>query len=150
MRLQITLCLALVTLCTVGAQQRQTFGAGVSLTEGTPLARVISRPSEFEGKTVRVEGTVTAVCGHKGCWMAFAPDDASSNRSLLVKVDDDVIVFPISAKGRRASAQGVIQRVGSGDHEAQEAAAEHATQARSPETPGGPSWQLKATGAVVY
>jgi Domain of unknown function (DUF4920) len=117
-----------------------TYGAGVSLAETTPIARVIDRPADFEGKTVRVDGTVTAVCTMMGCWMALAPPDQAKGSTLMIKVDDGVIVFPVSAKGRRATAQGVIERVG-GDHESREAAAEHGEGAR---------WQLKATGAVVH
>lgn len=118
----------------------ETFGAGVSLSEATPIARVIDRPADFEGKTVRVEGTVTAVCTMMGCWMALAPSDRPNGSTLMIKVEDGVIVFPVSAKGRRAAAQGVVQRVG-GDAESREAAAEHGEGAR---------WQLKATGAVVH
>ena len=143
-----SLCLALVvTVVALQAQQPQSYGAGVSLKETTPLAQVIAKPAEFEGKTLRVEGTVTAVCMHMGCWMALTPD-ASSDSTMLIKVDDGVIVFPPSAKGRRAVAQGVVERIG-GSREGQEAASEHAR------STGGASsaptaWQLKATGALVY
>jgi hypothetical protein len=66
---------------------------------------------------------------------------------VFVKADDGVIVFPVSAKGRRVVAQGMVERVRTSDGEGQAAAAEHAAQ------PGGGarlSWQLKATGALVY
>jgi hypothetical protein len=116
-----------------------TYGTGVSLTETTPIKSVLDRPADFAGKTVRVEGTVTAVCTMMGCWMALAPAD-QAKATLMIKVDDGVIVFPVTAKGRRAAAQGVIERIG-GDAESREAAAEHGEGAR---------WQLKATGAVVY
>jgi hypothetical protein len=127
-----------------------TYGTGVSLPNATPLPQILQHPREFEGKTLKVEGVVTAVCTAMGCWMALAPDGASQARpdTLLVKVDDGVIVFPVSAKGRRAAAQGVLQRVG-GDAHDREAAAEHAKhEGRSSESAG--SWQLKATGALVY
>ena len=130
----------------VAAAAPQHFGAGVSLTETTPMERIIARPSEFEGKTVRVEGTVSAVCTEMGCWMALAPDAAKDGSTMMIKVDDGVIVFPVSAKGKRAAAQGVVQRVG-GDHEAHSAAAEHA-RAQGKEAPV--AWQIKATGAIVY
>jgi hypothetical protein len=131
-----------------------TYGAGVSLKEAVPLTRVIEKPSDFEGKTVRVEGVVTAVCSHMGCWMALAPaqadapDAPSAARTMMIKVDDGVIVFPVSAKGRRAVAQGVVERVG-GDVESREAADEHAkhTGAKADQAT---NWQIKATGAVVY
>jgi hypothetical protein len=124
----------------------ESFGTGVSLKEATPIERIIARPSEFEGKTVRVEGTISAVCTHMGCWMALAPDQARDGSTLMIKVDDGVIVFPVSAKGKRAAAQGVVQRVG-GDHESHSAAAEHA-RAQGKETPV--AYQIKATGAIVY
>jgi hypothetical protein len=55
----------------------------------------------------------------------------------------------VSAKGRRAAAQGTLQHVGEGDAHGQEAAAEHAKQeSRASDSAG--AWQLKATGAIVY
>jgi hypothetical protein len=78
--------------------------------------------------------------------MSLAPDAAHDGSTLLIKVDDGVIVFPVSAKGKRAAAQGVVQRVGA-DAEGQSAAAE-AAKAQQKDAPV--AWQLKATGAVVY
>ena len=134
----------LIALATLHAQKSETYGSGVTLKETTPLAQLIDKPADFEGKTVRVEGVVTAVCMHMGCWMALTPDKAADSKTMLIKVDDGVIVFPPSAKGRRAVAQGVVERVG-GSREGQEAASEHA---RSTGTKT--AWQLKATGAEVY
>ncbi len=141
--LGVAFVLALVSL---RAQEAQTYGDGVSLKDTTPLAQVIDKPADFEGKTVRVEGTVTAVCMHMGCWMALTPDAGSNTKTMLIKVDDGVIVFPSSVKGKRAAAQGVIERIGAGTEE-QEAASE---QARSTGASAPVSWQLKATGALVY
>jgi hypothetical protein len=124
----------------------ESFGSGVSLKETTPIERIIAKPADFEGRTVRVEGTISAVCSEMGCWMALAPDAAKDGTTMMIKVDDGVIVFPVSAKGKRAAAQGVVQRVG-GDHEAHSAAAEHA-RAQGKEAPV--AWQIKATGAIVY
>jgi hypothetical protein len=58
-----------------------------------------------------------------------------------------VIVFPTSAKGRRAAAQGVIERVGA-SREGQEAASEHACSTSAGKNAPA-AWQLKATGAVL-
>ncbi len=141
---------AFAITATAIAQEPKTYGKGVSLEQSTPLTRILERPADFEGKTVRVEGTVKAVCQHMGCWMAFAPDGETEDRTLLIKVDDGVIVFPVTAKGRKAAAEGVIQRVGRAT-EAQEAAGEHAHAVGSATAAATPtSWQLKATGAVVY
>jgi hypothetical protein len=146
-RAAFSICLTLtLVLVTLQAQQSQTYGAGVSLKETTPLAQLIDKPADFEGKTVRVEGVVTAVCMHMGCWMALTPDASSADAgTMLIKVDDGVIVFPPSAKGKRAVAQGVIERIG-GSREGQEAASEHAKSTGASKV----TWQLKATGAMVY
>lgn len=145
----IVVALSFGTIAAI-AQEPKTFGSGVSLERSTALTDILDKPADFEGKTVRVEGTVKAVCQHMGCWMSFAPDGETSDKTLLVKVDDGVMVFPITAKGRKAAAQGVIQRVPRAA-EAQEAAAEHAHASGSAKAPAAPaSWQLKATGAIVY
>jgi hypothetical protein len=131
----------------VAAAAPESYGAGVSLGETTPLDRIIARPADFAGKTVRVEGTVEAVCTHMGCWMALKPDTAKDGSTMMIKVDDGVIVFPVSAKGKRASAQGVVQKV-TADAEGQSAADEHAKVRGKDAKPV--AWQIKATGAVVY
>jgi hypothetical protein len=145
-RFIIALAIVPVAVASIAAAAPERFGTGVSLKEATPIERLIARPSEFEGKTVRVEGTISAVCTEMGCWMALAPDAAKDGSTLMIKVDDGVITFPVSAKGKRAAAQGVVQRVG-GDHESHSAAAEHAkAQGKDAQV----AWQVKATGAIVY
>jgi hypothetical protein len=149
MRARMILALAMVVALVSPARMAgpDSYGAGVSVPETTPLTRVLEQPREFEGKTVKVDGVVTAVCSAMGCWMALAPEGAAAQaKTLLVKVEDGVIVFPVSAKGRRATAQGVIQRIG-GDAHDREAAGEHA-KATGTESAG--AWQLKATGALVH
>lgn len=147
------LCVATLLLASIaptrGAEQ-ETFGVAPTLSEVTPIANVLARPADFEGKTVRIEGVVTAVCQMMGCWMALAPVDAPKGATVLVKVEDGVIVFPTSARGRRATAQGVIERVGSGDAEGQEAAGEHAKQEGRTQPAAATHWQLKTTGAILY
>src|SRR5262245_22401846 len=88
MRLLSVLALVLVLgIVPAGAAGPDTYGAGVSLSETTPTARVIEQPGDFEGKTVRVDGTVTAVCTMMGCWMALAPSDGPKGSTLMIKVD---------------------------------------------------------------
>ena len=142
----VALTILAIATVPIAAAAPENFGTGVSLKDTTPIDRIIARPSDFEGKTVRVEGTISAVCTEMGCWMALAPDQAKDGSTLMIKVDDGVIVFPVSAKGKRAAAQGVVQRVG-GDHESHSAAAEHA-KAQGKEAPV--AYQIKATGAIVY
>lgn len=124
----------------------QTFGRAPALDTVTPITEVITSPQRFDGRTVKVEGVVTAVCTHEGCWMALASPGAPEGGTVRIKVDDGVIVFPVTAKGKRATAEGRIEKVGGGDAEGHEAAGEHAAHTGARVT----SWQLKATGAIIH
>ena len=77
----------------VRTDEPKTFGTGVSMTEVTSIPRLLKDPAAFEGKTVRVEGTVKAVCSHMGCWMALAPTDAADAPdapTVRLKVDSRI------------------------------------------------------------
>jgi hypothetical protein len=73
MRLPAALLLACLTSASLAAAADTTLGSGVTLETATPIADVIAKPASFAGQTVRVEGVVTAVCEHMGCWMTLAP-----------------------------------------------------------------------------
>ena len=142
-----TLLMVSMSVATRGAD---TFGAAPTVREPTPIVQLLAKPADFQGKTVRVEGIVTDVCTMMGCWMGLAPTDAPKGPAVLIKVDDGVIVFPTSARGKRATAQGVVERVGAADAEGQEAAREHAEHEGRAKTDDAARWQIKATGAIVY
>jgi hypothetical protein len=119
------LCAGIVALATVAmAAQDSKLGTGVSLTEATPIKALVNHPEEFVGKTVRIDGVATAVCEHMGCWLAISTSDAKDAETIRVKVDDGVIVFPVTAKGKQVSAEGVFEAVAA-DH-GKETGADHA------------------------
>ena len=130
------------------AQSSQSLGAGVKLTETTTIAALYETPEKFVGKTVRLDGVVTAVCTEMGCWMALGETE-KSERTVRFKVDHGGgIVFPIAAKGKRASAEGVFEQIGADDHEAHEAAKEQSA-AQPNASDFGKKYQIKATGAII-
>jgi hypothetical protein len=121
-------------------------GKGVALTKATPIEALTTRPKEFVGKRVRVDGIAKAVCAEMGCWMAVAVDETDpASPTVRLKVEDGVIVFPMSAKGKKVSAEGVFEVVRPSDMEAKEAAGEHAKQ----DPNASPQYQIKATGAII-
>ncbi|MBA3948430.1 MAG: DUF4920 domain-containing protein [Acidobacteria bacterium] len=124
------------------------FGTGVSLESATAIADVVKNPEAFVGKTIRIDGTATAVCAHMGCWMAVSETDKADSPTVRLKVEDGVIVFPVSAKGKAVSAQGTFERIKAEDAEGKEAASEHAKHQAKPEAATA-TYQLKATGAIV-
>ncbi|HLL23454.1 MAG TPA: DUF4920 domain-containing protein [Kofleriaceae bacterium] len=82
------------------------FGGGVKLAESTSIDKILASPKDWNGKTVRVEGMITDVCPKRGCWMELA--GTQPGNKLRFKVTDGEMVFPMDAKGQRASAEGVI------------------------------------------
>jgi hypothetical protein len=156
---QVGSTLAVAGLVVAGLQARgdETFGKGVTLKEATPIKKLYDTPAAFVGKTVRIDGVVSAVCEEMGCWMALA-DLADAAKVVRFKVDHGAgIAFPITAKGKAATAEGVFEKIAAGDKEAHEAAAEHASHAAHTGQAGGPAaaldfgklYQIKLTGAIV-
>ena len=122
-------------------------GKGVTLTEATPLKALFETPEKFVGKTIRIDGVVTAVCEEMGCWMALG-ESATAENSLRLKVEHDgKIVFPISAKGKTVSAEGVFVKVSATDKESKEVIKEQA--AVMTVSDFSKTYQINASGAVI-
>lgn len=101
------LCLGMILLASLAHAEE--FGGGVKAAEATPISKILADPDAYVGKTVRIEGKVLDVCPMKGCWMELAAEDGK--QSLKVKVDDGVIVFPMTAKGKLAVAEGTVESI---------------------------------------
>ena len=83
-----------------------TFGTGADKSKLVAISELLSKPSDYKDKTITVSGEITEVCKNKGCWMKFASD--AEQQSLRIKVKDDVMVFPVSARGKKGYATGVL------------------------------------------
>lgn len=136
---------ALVALVVPVIAEETKLGAGVTVKEATPIAALVNHPDQYVGKKVRVDGIVTAVCQEMGCWMAIADEDKADAPTVRIKVEDGVIVFPASAKGKHVSAEGVFEAIAAADAHGNEAAAENAKKDPKAST----KYQLKGTGAVI-
>jgi hypothetical protein len=143
--MKVFVAAAVMMLAMPIATEETKFGNGVTLKDATPIKALIDNPQEFVGKTIRVDGIATAVCAHMGCWMAVAAEGDEKAGTVRLKVEDGVIVFPVTAQGKKVSAEGVFEVVGK-DEESKEAAGEHAKH----DAKASKEYQLKATGAVVY
>ena len=53
-------------------------GAAIGDSPRVTLAEVLKAPEKFRDKSVILEGTITAVCQTKGCWMELTPDTADT------------------------------------------------------------------------
>src|SRR5262245_43263918 len=121
-RIHVLVLSLLASGLALNAAEEKVLGVAPSLATPTAIKDVVAKPSVYEGKTVRIDGIVTAVCREKGCWMALAAADNPKGPTVRLKVEDGVIVFPVTARGHRASAQGVVERIATYDDHGQAAA----------------------------
>jgi hypothetical protein len=151
-KIVIAAVMAAASLGAVAAQDAakpETFGKGVSAKTAVAISDLYATPEKFTGKTVRIDGIVTDVCTDMGCWMAIASEQEPA---LIVRIkveDGGDIVFPVSAKGRKVSAEGVFEKIKAGDKDSQEGAAEMKASGAKAEA-FGKTYQLKGLGAYVY
>ena len=146
MKVLLAAVLALSLPAAVIGQDEKKIGAGVTLMEATPIESLIKSPQDYVGKKVRIDGVATAVCASMGCWMAVAENDKKDAPTVRLKVEHEgAIKFPMSAKGKKVSAEGTFEAIGKADEHANEAASEHAQHDKS----ASKQYQITATGAVV-
>ncbi len=91
------------------AGEKKAYGDGVTLEASVPITQLMGSPNEYVGKKVRVEGVISGVCKKRGCWMQVS--DPESGESVRIKVEDGVIVFPYTAMGHEAVAEGVFTAI---------------------------------------
>ncbi|MCK4509332.1 MAG: DUF4920 domain-containing protein [Desulfuromonadales bacterium] len=83
------------------------FGQGVTLAEETAISSIIDHPENYVGKKVKVSGLVIDVCSTRGCWVYLAGD--RDFEKIRIKVTDGEIVFPMEARGKKATVEGVVE-----------------------------------------
>lgn len=88
------------------APEGKQYGAPLEGAPAVTIAQVMDDPKAYEGKLVRVEGLVTDVCTMRGCWFEMAGD--RPGMKMRFKVKDGDMVFPPSAKGKKAVAEGIV------------------------------------------
>lgn len=95
------------------------YGLGADPKDAVKISDVLADPKKYENQEITVSGLVVDVCPKRGCWMLLASD--KKFQTLRIKVTDGVMVFPLSARGHKASARGKL----SGRELSKEKAIEH-------------------------
>jgi hypothetical protein len=67
--------LALAVSAAAEAGETRTYGKPLRGLKPTPLADVLASPED--GRAVRLEGTIAAVCRRKGCWMELRQGESA-------------------------------------------------------------------------
>jgi len=82
------------------------FGAEITEKTSVALDALLREPAKFQTRTVRTEGTVSAVCKAMGCWMELA--DAAGQAH--VRMAGHSFFVPRDASGHHAVVQGTVIR----------------------------------------
>lgn len=84
---------------------------GEPLSDAKPIriAELTANPEAFVDKNVKVVGLAEDICPKKGCWVDIV--EKESVEKIRLKVEDDVIVFPVEAKGSEIIAEGTLRRI---------------------------------------
>ena len=122
-----SLLILLLAASLLFAAEGKKYGKKLTVKKATSISSILANPKKFDGKRVMIEGTVTDVCQHMGCWITVA--EKEGGESIKFKVEDGVIVFPKDSKGKTAKLQGKItvadlsmeDMIASKKHEAEEA-----------------------------
>lgn len=133
-RIALTLALALAPLASQAADAPKAFGKALTGMKPVALADVLA--SAKDGQAVCLEGTVSAVCQNKGCWMElkqgeqavhvtfegysfFVPKDSAGKAvklegRVVVKEPQPDEVEHMQAEGAGTSAASKVQVVATG------------------------------------
>lgn len=140
-----------VTAAVEGSAKYASFGEAVNPSaQATPVAAVLSDTKTYEGKPIRVTGTVSKVCERKGCWLQIS--DAGQDLFVKFTCPVDGRLVPMEAVGKKAIVQGelAIKEVSEADarHIAEEGGKTPAEVAKIV----GPQKQitLNSPGAIVF
>lgn len=104
-----SLLIFMLTSITTFAGDGKRYGQKLTLKKSTKVSDILSNPEKFVGKKVLIKGTIVDVCKKRGCWMDISSD--KEFEKIKVKVEDGVIVFPLTAKGKTASVEGEVYAI---------------------------------------
>lgn len=142
---------ALVLTVSLSAQTKK-YGAPLTLKDVTKVSDIYANPDKYKNTRVQIEGPVTDVCAEMGCWLAIGGD--REGQTIRFKVEDGVIVFPMSTRGLHAKVEGVIEVTTLSEAEQIKQGEEMAKDMKmtfDPKTVKGPkvNLQIKGEGAEV-
>lgn len=82
------------------------FGEKPTLKDVVKISTLLDHPEKYLGKVIKIQGIAMNVCPKRGCWMKIKSD--RKKESLLIKVNDGEMVFPMSARGKKTVIQGKL------------------------------------------
>jgi hypothetical protein len=106
----IALLILLVSLFVACEKPQQTensekYGGEVTMLSSTSLDEIYANPELFDGKELKLVGTIGEVCQKKGCWLKLKDGD----RDITVRFKDYAFFVPKDGAGNQVIVQGIFQ-----------------------------------------
>ena len=121
------------------------FGKDLSDARILPVKDVLDRPEAFEGKTVKLEGTILEVCQAEGCWLTLGEGDSR----ITVNMERHSFFVPKDSSGRHVIVEGKIIRRVMSEEEIEHREAEGAASLKGGAKPGAPKVSLEARAVLI-
>ena len=80
------------------------FGQDLAISEVITANTMFSEAESLNGKIIRVSGTISELCKHKGCWMQVKDGE----QVLTVRFKDEAFTLPADAIGRNVDFEGLF------------------------------------------
>ena len=98
-----TAIVAVLAVSSMGwAGEAKTYGKPLKGLKATPLADLLAKPEN--GRSVRLEGKIGAVCREKGCWMELRQGESA----VHVTFEDYAFFVPKDSAGSDAVLEGKV------------------------------------------
>jgi len=94
--------------------------AGVTVVK---VSELLADPNAYAGKSVAIEGDVSAMCQHRRGWFSIVAEDKSGRFVRVVTAPDFLV--PVGSIGKTAKAEGVVEVIEVEQKHAQHLAGEH-------------------------
>jgi hypothetical protein len=107
---------------------------------------VLADPTAYDGKNVRMIGTVTSVCTSKGCWLKMSSDGAVMPIFVKFTCPVEGKLIPTEAKGQPVQVEGKLMVVEVSEEEAQHIAGEEGLSADAIDAIKGPQKRIEIQG----
>ncbi len=151
-QLQIVVTSLFVLLLLASPVLAKSFGAGLSLDQTTSLTELLGNPDNYVDKQVQLKGLIVDVCEKRGCWLYITGDQPFEK--IRVKVVDGQIVFPLEARGKQGTVEGVVEKFELTREEVIKNRQHHAEERGESFDPatvtsGETVYQLRGTGAEI-
>lgn len=103
--LALMLAVAVPALAGEAVTDGRHFGAPVTVKKSTDVARLAKAPEKFNGRVLRIEGTVQNVCQGAGCWVEVSDGKGAS---FIARSLDESVLLPKDCKGQHVVLQGLL------------------------------------------